>query len=320
MITLQVNKFLGTITNLIAYVETANTAEEGEVGAFVASFQSNNVEKGNGKVIRAADYLNVEEYNEESSLLTPRKPKVDEQYITVENFKVIPVTINEYLMRGAFVEEDQMANFIGFIRTLMEKTRTAYLSDGIIALLEEYIPTQESQKVEVHVIDTDTLKDPMQLEAANRYNGNAMQKAFIKLLQSMGWPTTKYNDLGFKETIDNGSLKLLIKQNESLGILVDTLAYLLNSNKITDAQKWSRTFAIPDDQFKGSTEFFAWLMHNNKIQFGYYYSVQTSFFDASTLNQTDWLHFSYYLDIVKALPAVVFKLLKDIKPAALAAE
>ena len=317
MITLAANVFLGALTNLIAYSQVANTTERGRVGDFVNSFQNINVENGDGKVVLSADLLNVNNLSGTSSLLTTTLPTVNEQYVSVENYKVIPMTINKYLMRNAFVAEDQLANFTGYLMSIMPATKTAYLSAAIIAELEAYTPTQATQTVTVHTIDTTGLVDPAQLEAANRYNANAIQKAFINTLNAMSFPTAKYNDLAYKEIIDYSSLKLIIKSSENNNIVVDSLAYLLNSDKITEAQKWSDTYAVPDEQFTGAGTTVAWLMHKDKIQFGYFYEVATEFFDGSTLNQQEWLHFAYYLDTIDALPAVCFEISADITPAAL---
>lgn len=318
MITLNANKFLGTLTNLIAYSQVADTMERGQVGEFVNSFQDINVENGDGKVVLAADMLAVNDLSGQSSLLQSNPPTVDEQYISVENYKVIPLTINRYLMRNAFVDESQLANFTGYIMGAMQATKTAFLSAELIKELEAYTPTQASQTKTITIINTTGLTDPMQLEAANRYNANKIQKEFIKTLQALSFPTAKYNDLSYKEVIDFESLKLIIRGDTDADIIVDSLAYLLNSDKITEAQRWNKTFVIPNDQFTGNNEFVAWLMHNKKIQYGYFYEVATSFFDGSTLNQNDWLHFAYYLDTVKAYPAVCFKLDASLTPAALA--
>lgn len=317
MVTLNVNKFLGALTNLIAYSQVADTMERGQVGKFVSSFQDINVDNGDGKVVLSADMLTVNDLNAQSSLLTSTPPTVNEQYVSVENYKVIPMTINRYLMRNAFVNEEQLANFTGYLMAIMQATKTAYLSEEIIKEIEAYTPTQATQTVTVDTIDTSTLTDPMQLEAAKRYNANALQKAFIKTLQALSFPTAKYNDVGYKEVIDFSSLKLVIKAEQDVDIVVDSLAYLLNSDKITEAQRWGETYVVPEEQFTGSTDFVAWLMHNKKIQYGYFYEVATSFFDGSTLNQNDWLHFAYYLDTINAYPCVCFKIDATLTPAAL---
>ena len=320
MITLNSNAFLGAITNLISYSTYANTTEAGRVGDFVNSFQDINVENGDGKVVLASDLLTVGNLSGTSSLLTSTPPTVSEQYIPVTNYKVIPMTINRYLMRNAFVEETQLANFVGYLMSVMRTTKTAYLSDEIITELEAYTPTQATQTVTVHVFDTSSLLDPAQLQQANTYNANAINKAFINVLNGMAFPTDEYNDLAYKEIIDYNSLKLIVRGSVDNDIIVDSLATLLNSDKITEAQRWSETYVVPDGQFSStfqSGNVIAWLMHNKKIQFGYFYEVATEFFDASTLNQNDWLHFAYYLDTVDAYPAVVFEISADMTPAAL---
>lgn len=320
MITLSANKFLGTITNLIAYAEVANTLDRGRVGEFINSFQSRNVENGDGKVIRAADLLSAKDLGSTSTLLETNLPTVNEQYIPVENYKVIPMTINQYLMRGAFVDESQLATFVGYLQGVMEATKVATLSDAILTELAAYTPTQATQTVSVDMFDVSTLNDPAQREAAERYNAKALQKALINTLTAMGFPTAKYNDLGYKEIIDNRSLKLVVKQSENTDMVVDSLAYLLNSDKITDAQKWGETFAVPDEQFEGKDldeNVVAWLMDRKKVQFGYFYQVATAFFDGSILNENRWLHFSYYIGTVAALPAVVFKANYSMTPSAL---
>lgn len=320
MITLQVNRFLGALTNLIAYSQVANTTEAGRVGDFVASFQDINVENGDGKVVLASDLLDVNDLQGTSSLLSSNPPTVNEQYISVDNYKVIPMTINKYLMRGAFVEEGQLANFVGYLMSIMRATKTAYLSDEIIKTLKNYEPTLETQVLEIDVINTAGLTDPMQLESAKRYNANVINEALIDLLNSMAFPTNKFNDLAYREIIDYSSMKFIVRSSTNSKILVNSLASLLNSDKITEAQRWGETFVVPDDQFDDmDANIIGWFMHNKKVQFGYFYEVATEFFDASTLNQNDWLHFAYYMGIIDAYPAVQIKLNPSITPSALGA-
>ena len=235
MITLTANKFLGALTNLIAYTQVANTTNEGEVGKFVSSFQNTSVENGNGKVVLASDLPEVADLSETSSILSTKKPTVDEQYIPVENFKVIQMTINNYLMRGAFVEETQLASFVGYLISTMQSAKVKYLSDAIIKEIEAYTPAQAEQTVTVKLFNTESLLDPMQLQKAKTYNANAIQKAFINTLLEMSFPTSKYNDLEYTEIIDFSAMKLIVRSDVDTDILVDSLAYLLNSDKITEA-------------------------------------------------------------------------------------
>lgn len=318
MITLSVNKFLGALTNLIAYTQVANTTEKGVVGEFVESFQDVNVENGDGKVIRSADLQSVSDLSGTSSILTQSKPTVKEQYVSVENYKVIHMTINKYLMRNAFVNETQLADFVGYLLSIMRTSKVAYLSEELIKELEAYTPTQASQTVTIHLFDPTNVNDPAQLRALRTYNANEIEKTAIELINKMGFPTDKYNDDKLKEIIDFSSMKFIVRGSTNADLLVNSLATLLNSNKITEAQKWGETYVVPDEQFTSlAGDVIAWLMHKKKIQFGYFYEVATEFFDASTLDSQNFLHFAYYLDTINSYPAVVIKYDLSLTPAPL---
>ena len=318
MITLSVNRFLGAITNLVAYTQVANTTEKGVVGDFVESFQDINVENGDGKVVRSADLLSVSDLSGTSSILTQAKPTVKEQYVSVENYKVIQMTINKYLMRGAFVQETQLADFIGYLLSIMRTSKVAYLSEELIKELEAYTPTQATQTKTIHLFNPTGVNDPAQLRNLRVYNANEIEKAVIELINEMGFPTDKYNDDKLKEIIDFSSMKFVVRGSTNADLLVNSLATLLNSNKITEAQKWGKTYVIPDSQFNTlAGDVIAWLMHNKKIQFGYFYEVATEFFDASTLDSNNFLHFAYYLDTISSYPAIVIKYDLSMTPAPL---
>lgn len=313
IITLSVNKFLGTLTNLIAYSQTLDTLEDGELNRLVASCQDINVDNGNGKVVLAADVLTVTDLPEASTLLSVSKPTVSEQYVPVTDYKVVQMTINKYLMRGAFVEEGAMSGFIAYLMSVMKQTKQIYLYNEIVKKYKNYTPTQATQTVSVPLYalaDADTVAIR---EQKLTYNSNAMYNALIMVLTEMGADTTAYNDAGFTEVIDYKSLKFVGNSYFNTQMLINTLATLLNSDKITEAQKWSETIIIPQGKLN-DTATIGWLGHKKKIQFGYFYNVATSFFDASTLNQNNWLHFSYYMDEIDALPMVKFVAAYSDKP------
>ncbi|MBO7695181.1 MAG: hypothetical protein J6T10_21375 [Methanobrevibacter sp.] len=318
-ITLNVNTFLGTLTNLVAYSQVADVAQRGSINRLVASCQNISVPNGDGKVIRHAGLPAVSNLSGTSSLLT-NTPPVDtgEQYIPVTEYKVIAMTINNYLLRGAFVDENQMANFIAYLMKTMEVAKEAYIYKALVANIDAYAPTQATQTVTVNLIDMTGLVDPAQMQQANTYNTNAIVKAMIKVLKEMGAPTDDFNDLGVEEIIDNESLKLIINSRFDVDMLTDTFATLFNSGKLSEAQRWSETIDIPEGQLTTNpTTTIGWLCDREKFQFGYFYQVATSFFDGSTLDQRNWLHFAYYLDSVDVLPCVKFIADYTITPAAL---
>lgn len=306
---LPVNKWLGTLTNLVAYAETANTLQDGNMNAFIESYRSTNVDFGAGKVIRSIDPADVSDLSQTSTLLTQATPDVREETLFVTNYKVVQMSINEYLLRGAFVNETQMATFIAEILASMRASKQIYLYRALIDAQEAYAPTQLTQTVTVNMYDVNGLVGA-DLQNTLAYNSNQIYKAFLNTMTEMGAPTSAFNDQtpALTEIINYDELKLVINSYFNNSMIVDSLASLLNSGKITDAIKWGETYVIPQAQLDTSnrTTVIGWLEHRLKIQFGYFYEVATSFFDASTLTTNNWLHFAYYMGEVDALPAVKF--------------
>lgn len=311
-ITLPVNKFIGTMSNLVGIVQTADTLEEGTIGQIIRACEDVSIPNGDGKMILSTDVLAVEDLPTTSTLLTSKVPTIKEQYIKVDNYKVVQMTINRYLMRGAFLSEGSMSGFIAYLYHMMRKTKEIYLYNLIVGMYDNYTPTLATQTKTVDLIDVSAAaiaNDPTKLRAAQTENSNRVYKALINTLIAMGVPTKAFNDLELTEIIDKKSLMLIENAYFGTEMLVDTIASLLNSYKITDALKWGETIVLPPESFKTANQkvIIGWLAHKKKIQFGYFYNVSTSFFDASTLNLNNWLHFSYYIDEVDALPIVVFK-------------
>lgn len=310
MITLQANKFIGTLTNLIAHTEYVDTLNEGgTLFKFLQSCRSNDVPTGDGKVIRSADILKVSDLDATTSTLLSRvDPTVSEQYVPVTQYKYVQLTVNKYLMAGAFLDLTAMSGFIGYLVSIMSMTKAVHLFRELIKTLEDYTPAQASQTVTVELYNLSAITDPVKLMKAQTYNATTMEKALLKVMREMSVPTTAFNDKAYTEIIDYSQMRLLIKGDENNDIVVDALASLLNSNKITDEENFGEKIVIPNNQFSEDNDVSAWITHRGKIQYGFFYEVATSFFDASNLNTNHWLHFAYYITTVEALPAVQFKL------------
>lgn len=317
-ITLPVNAFLGTLSNLIAYAEVADTAQRGTINRLVNACQNTNVPYGDGKIVRSVDLPAVGDTDfANSTLLSVSKPTTKEQYIPVENFKTIQTTINQYLVAGAFINEEQMSSFISYIMKVMQVAKEAYLYKGLVSLIENYVPTQGSQTVTVSTFDTTGLLDPAQLQMAKTYNSNAIAESLLKVMQSMSAPTDKYNDDQLTEIIDYSTLVCFMRSKYDVNLIMNTFAKLFNSQKITEDERWAETIVIPDDQFTSPGDVICWLADRQKFQYGFFYQVATAFFDGSNLNQNNWLHFAYYMASIKSLCCVKFVEDASLTPTAL---
>lgn len=315
-ITLAVNWFIGTLTNVIAYAQTLDTLNTGGVNPFVASCQDINVDNGDGKLLISADVMTVNTLNHNSSTLLSASgdPTLSEQYIPVEDMKYIELRINKYLLRGAFSDEYAMANLIAYVKGVMEKSKDIYLYQALVAEFESYAPVQASQTVTIDQYTPDINNGAEDVLATQTMNSNEIYKALVNLLTEMSAPTNKFNDITYTECVDFSRLKLVINSKYNTEMITNTLATLLNSAKITESLKWGKTFVIPKGQLAVANQdvVIGWLVDEKKIQFGYYYNVGTAFFDPATLNDKYYLHFSYYMGVAEGLPGV--KIVANIIP------
>ena len=317
MITLQANIFLGALTNLIAYVETLDLFELDKL-ELNKICKKRDCRYGSGKVIRSADIPSVTSMPTVSTLLSVVSPTVDEQYIPITKMKTVQLTINEYLMRGAFLNEYELNDFVSELRKMMRASKEAYIYSELVYLVDNYTPTNSEQTVSVTMFDTTGLLDPAQLQLAQTYNTNALIKAMNKVRIKMQTPYDKFNDKSFTELVSPSEMNMIITDETYSDVLVDTFAKLFNSDKLNDVTKFGKVVEIPSDLLTtlGST-FIGYLAHKDKFQYGYAFEVATSFFDGSTLNINNWLHFAYYIDVVNACPCVKFVKDATLTPTAL---
>lgn len=317
MITLQQNAFLGAITNLIAYVETLDlfALDKLELNKVC---KKRDTRYGSGKVIRSADIPTVTNMPTTSTLLSVVSPTVDEQYLPVSKMKTVQLTINDYLLRGAFLNEYELSDFTSELRKMMRAAKEAYIFSELVTLIDGYTPTNSEQTVSVTMFDTSSLLDPAQLQMALTYNTNALIKAMNKVRVKMKTPYDKFNDLSFTELVTPDEMNMIITDETESDIMVDTFAKLFNSDKLNKFTKFGEVVELPADLLTslGNT-FIGYLAHKDKFQYGYVFEVATSFFDGSTLNINNWLHFAYYIDIVKACPCIKFVKDASLTPAAL---
>lgn len=308
-ITLNANKFVGTLSNLICYTFYKDNYHLGDnIDALLNAFRSDDTINGDGKLVLTSDLPVVKDLVvNTSTLLTSVPPVIQEQYIPVTKFKYIQLTVNRYLMRGGFEDEYAMANLISYLLNNMRIAKRLQLKTDIESVIAEILtnnPTTQSVTGLARPTGTPTA---VELNAVRTYNTNLIYRTILTVIQMLGLGyelnvtdvTTGNDTFEAYERPDN--IVCLVEPSTMASMDVDTLATLLNSNKIT--QKINVNFieneAIADGEVL--------VLSKDKIQYGYFYQVATSFFDASNLNQQDFLHFSYYCDQIERAPAVLIK-------------
>lgn len=308
-ITLNANKFIGTLSNLICYTFYKDNYRLGDnIDALLEAFRSDDTINGDGKLVLTSDLPVVKDLVvNTSTLLTSVPPTIQEQYIPVTKFKYIQLTVNRYLMRGGFEDEYAMANLISYLLNNMRIAKRLQLKTDIETVIAEILTNNPTKETVIGLARPTGTPTAVELNAVRTYNTNLIYRTILTVIQMLGLGyelnvtdvTTGNDTFEAYERPDN--IVCLVEPSTMASMDVDTLATLLNSNKIT--QKINVNFieneAIPDGEVL--------LLSKDKIQYGFFYQVATSFFDASNLNQQDFLHFSYYCDQIERAPAVLIK-------------
>lgn len=308
-ITLNANKFIGTLSNLICYTFYKDNYHLGDnIDALLEAFRSDDTINGDGKLVLTSDLPVVKDLVvNTSTLLTSVPPVIQEQYIPVTKFKYIQLTVNRYLMRGGFEDEYAMATLISYLLNNMRVAKRLQLKSDIESVTAEILANNPTTQTVTGLAKPTTSPTAVELNAVRTYNTNLIYRTLLTVIQKLG--------LGYKLNVTDkttgndtfvayerpNNIVCLISPSTMASMDVDTLATLLNSNKIT--QKISVNFIENDTITKGEIL----IVSKDKIQYGYFYQVATSFFDASNLNQQDFLHFSYYCDQIERAPAVLIK-------------
>lgn len=308
-ITLNANKFVGTLSNLICYTFYKDNYHLGDnIDALLNAFRSDDTINGDGKLVLTSDLPVVKDLVvNTSTLLTSVPPVIQEQYIPVTKFKYIQLTVNRYLMRGGFEDEYAMATLISYLLNNMRVAKRLQLKSDIENVITKILTNNPTTQTVTGLAKPTTNPTAVELNAVRTYNTNLIYRTILTVIQMLGLGyklnvtdvTTGNVTFDAYERPDN--IVCLVKPSTMASMDVDTLATLLNSNKIT--QKINVNFieneTIGDDKVL--------VLSKDKIQYGYFYQVATSFFDASNLNQQDFLHFSYYCDQIERAPAVLIK-------------
>lgn len=308
-ITLNANKFVGTLSNLICYTFYKDNYHLGDnIDALLNAFRSDDTINGDGKLVLTSDLPVVKDLVvNTSTLLTSVPPVIQEQYIPVTKFKYIQLTVNRYLMRGGFEDEYAMATLISYLLNNMRVAKRLQLKTDIELVIAEILANNPTKQTVTGLARPTETPTAVELNAVRTYNTNLIYRTILTVIQmlGLGYELNVTDKTAGNDTFDAyerpENIVCLVKPSTMASMDVDTLATLLNSNKIT--QKINVNFI--ENEAIGDGEVL--VLSKDKIQYGYFYQVATSFFDASNLNQQDFLHFSYYCDQIERAPAVLIK-------------
>lgn len=296
-ITLQANKFIGTLSNLIAQTYVMNFFQTEDLDELIDVFKKGNITYGGGEVVYTVGIPQVQDLNaEQSSLLTVTKPTINEEFIPIDKYKVIPLTINNYLMANAFVKEDAMSVLVGYLLLSMEVAKKVDVRNAIIGALSTYFADGVPQ---INITGKELTEDMSGLDAngTKTYNTNLLYQTLKTQVKNIAFGKGEGTNAG-KYVTSNDLVAIMTTSTYSM-LEINTLATLLNSDKATANIRIVVVEDAFDEKYEGVFNAGdVWLVQRSALRFGFNYEVATSFFDASNLNTNHWLHFAYYAQFV----------------------
>lgn len=292
------NEFLPNLINLVVVTRLNKTTNGKRINDLLESVYVDPIEYGDGELLITADTLSVKDYSEASTLLQVNKPTLDEQYLSTTDKKYITVTLNRYLMKGAFANEYSLSECISEIESMLEKTRNIYCYKKVVTALQGWTPTkdgqpvnQDTQLVTINLIDT-TGMTGQELIETEKANALKMYTTIRKYALNIQAPSRKYNELEYEEMYNAEDLNFYI--NEKFDTLLNTYAYasLLNSSKLDNIEQYRKSIIIPNEQFQTNNQntIIGWLASDKKYRIAPRLILATSFMDGSNLMLNYFLH------------------------------
>lgn len=292
-INMNVNEFLGSITNLVVNTRVLQTLGD-SVRPIVKSFLKEASPFGDQDRFLSADILEDGDYEANSTLLTVKKPTTNEETIGLTDKKKWKVSLTRYLLQGAFAEEYSLSQFYNLLVSLLTKTKNVWLYNKAIGALTSWNPT----------LNTQTIKVSVPANATDREKAEKIYLALKDVYLNMLAPNKIYNDIAFTEDAMISDLNFYVNAKYENLLEVATNAYAYNLSELT---KWlgDNKYLIPSNQINSNNEkTIGWIWHQDKYQIRPFFDVSTSFFDADNLVQHHYIHSWFKSGYVQALSGV----------------
>ena len=156
-------------------------------------------------VLSSHDWLNDSEASNLLALARPEDPKV--QAITLNKFRQIRLTLDQYLSKRAFADEGAFAQFTSVMLGWMGETKRVY--EG--TLYNSFIGTAESSiggQMQSLPVST-AIASASSQEEANRLEAECIAQGLANLLVKMGDYSRDFNDYGMLRSYADESIKVV---------------------------------------------------------------------------------------------------------------
>lgn len=198
------NEIFSALYNMIISQQVFADNIKGAYGEIMEMSRVDGTLYGDTKLYYATDALKSVEWGndaEASNLLTLHRPPAPScQAITLNVFRQIPLTVDNYLSKRAWSTEGAFSQFNTVMLGWIGETKRIYDATTFNAFLGTDITTTGSQSKIVYYKIGDTIEGSARLEAQNIAKGVADTLADLKDVRS------DYNDYGYLRSYDESDL------------------------------------------------------------------------------------------------------------------
>lgn len=219
--TLNSNEIFSALYNQIISIQTYADNIAGTFSSLVDSARVDGTLYGDTKVYIATDALESAAWGndaEAANLLNLKRPPAPKtQTITLDKFRQIYVTVDDYLSKRAFSDEGAFSQFNSVVKGWIGDTKRIYDSTTYNAYIGS---AKTSTGKQVTEIDVTTATTGLSGEAKARMTGMTIAKGIADLLTDVSDISRNYNDNEFLRSYN-----------------VDDLIFVWNSDKAHEVEK-----------------------------------------------------------------------------------
>ena len=159
-------------------------------------------------VLKSRDWLNDAEAPKLLELERPQAPKC--QAITIDTFRIIKVTLDNYLTKQAWGTEGAFSQFNSVVESMLSDTKRVYDS----TLFNTFIGTNETdigkQEIEITLPKAPAASATEQeVEAYNRISAQTIAKKLADIFDELEDASRDYNDYGFMRSYDMPDFRVI---------------------------------------------------------------------------------------------------------------
>lgn len=300
------NEFYTEIMNLIITQYINDSIKF--IDPLAREFYRADVTSGDQIAMYTADVVEETQYDDATkTLLSVFNPTEDVQVIPTTDKIFFALTNNRFIGRGAFSTPTNLAEFINYVIGMLGKSKQIYTYKKIIEDINDMTSStgwQTTQTITIDLQDTSGLTG-VDLEVAEQRNAKKIYKTMINTSKVMQRPSTKFNELEYTQTTDKEDMLCILNNEYDTDLTVEVMATLLNSDKITEDKVWASKIFIPKDSLDGATTI-GYLMDRRAYVIANRILTATAFFNARSLNDTNFLHIWLIRGLVRGLQKVKF--------------